>query len=576
MRLRLLWVLILLALAAGCAEDPPTNRPIACDNTQDCPGGQFCGCDGLCYIPAACDTDDDCCTNETCGDGVCRLDFQCESDLDCSGSDVCTSCACVPAACSEEAPCADGQVCDGGVCLDQAEAPCGGCQDGEACLAIESECIPMPEACLDLECAPGEQVTVPEIDALLGPMCAEPTACVCAAARQIPRGFYGTEFSALRVSGTSFVALAYDRFYGDLVMVEIEGQDGDRVLTYIDGVPDEVPTGDPAGPRNGITQPGRDVGNDPSARWAGEPGGPIGVAYRDSEGALRFAIRGTDRQWTTMAVDGAGDAGYYPDLLVMPDGRWAVAYFARAADRSSLRLAVSSNATPAATQDWRIRTLVDGPADSAEGEDLPGGVGLFPSMEFDQGALWIAFYNSIDGNLEMAWGHPDASFEHTVLLEGTTRSEIPGSGDVGLYADLALTSAGELVVAYVDRVSGEVMFGAIDQTNDGPIFSGEPAVADPGRQQSPPVLVGAGLSIGFDSDNLPLVAYQDSSSGNLRIAHFDGGRWSALDAVRQNVSGFSPHLFSNITEGVVWVVHGVLESIDGKLRERIDVRPIPF
>jgi hypothetical protein len=420
------------------------------------------------------------------------------------------------------------------------------------------------------------------LDEHLGPVCVEPPRCVCSRARQVPAGWMGTDMSVVHLSGRQFGVLAHDHLYGDLVYRRLEASDttaaGDED-TYIDGVPDAPPEGDPTGRRGGVRAIGPDRGANPAAARAAD--GTMGVSYYDvDQGDLLFARGGVDgaSPWITSAVETDGDAGRFSDLVALPDGRWAIAYFVSVADRSWMRLAVSATAAPLGPTDWQFTTLDEATTEEEGAGDLPVGTGLFPSAALVQGDLWVAFYDGVDGSLRLARGPVGGPFETFILDEGTTRSELIEAGDVGRHVSLAVAPAGTVAVAYQDAISGALWYAELEATGppgSGEVALGEPRLVDPGRQMSPPALVGADLQLRFRNNGLPVVIYQDSTNADLLLAQRIDERWDTTPVVRQQVAGFSPHFFEVGAE--VWVIHGVVvDEGDGNLVETIDARQVPF
>ena len=578
---RALLATVVLLLCA-CGDDPPVSAEIPCEENRDCPARQLCSCAGFCYAPADCEESSECCVDEECQDGLCTVRSECGSDSECSGDRVCLQCVCLPRACSESADCLADEICEGGICFEIETAPCEGCAPGLVCDPVGGLCLPMPPHCGDFECQPGETVILTGIAERLGPTCDLRSDCACTEAREIPRGQFGTEFSALHVRSTEFMVLAHDRRYGDLVYYTFEGETEDAEVEYIDGVPDSPATGDPAGPRDGISDPGSEVGGSPSAAWLeGPASGELGVAYRnDTAQTLRFARRYADGRWEISTVDADGDTSSGASLISLGDRRWAVAYSSRSFSNSSLRLAISDNDAPYGPRDWQPIDLARGNAEPATMEDVPEATGLAPSMVRLGSNIYVAFYNGIEGNLELVHGPVYGPFEHVILDSGLPASGIEDAGDVGLYADLVVTPGGGLAVGYLDRISGEVLFGIIDlagiDDEDTLGFTDAPEVVDPGRHAQPPLLVGPDLTIVYNAEEMPLVAYQDTSQGDLVVAFPSGDDWERTTVSRQGASGFSPHLFPNLGDST-WVLQGIIEDRgNGDLIERIDARPTPF
>ena len=443
--------------------------------SRDCPGGQFCGCDGLCYTPPACDSDAECGAHERCDGGQCLERNECANDADCPSGFDCRQCACFE---------------------DDDQPP-------------------------------------------------EP-----------PGPSFGAVASTVRLDEGVYGMLAHEHRDDRLVYAVVAA----------DGTVSEPTTVD-AGPG---------VGDRPSAVFVD---GLLGVAYRDRlNSGLRFAVSDDRESWRTMAIDDSGNSGEHSALGRLSDGRWAVAYSSRGDGQAELRVALSGPDAPTTTADWRSRTLATGADATPNSSAVPVATGLYPSLAELDGVLYIAFYDGAAGDLVLLSGDPDGDYESVLLAEGETRSGIPGAGDVGAHARLVATPDRRLGVVWVDRIAGTLWYGVINpREGAGTLaFTGQPELVSPGRQDTPPRLVGADASLVYRSDGSPLVAFQDQSNGNLELATPTGSEqsWHSTVVTQVGFSGFSPSLF--VESDGTWVVQGALEEVREGVAERVDVRAVPF
>lgn len=565
----------LLLASQACSDPAPQPTARACDDSRDCPGGQLCSCEGVCYTPAPCAADVDCCANEVCDDGRCAERNECRVDADCGGGLSCAGCACTPPACAVASDCADGRTCEGGVCVPLAEPPCGGCATGEACDPVAGACVPRPEACAAQACGPGETLLVEGLAERLGPVCAEPLRCSCAAARPAAGFRLGAVFSAVLVDGDTVGVLAHEHRYDDLVYVELDRGGVERARVWVDGVPTGPVVAAPDGPRGGIIDPGFAMGRSPDAALQG---GTIGVSYRDdSNETLRFALSTDRRSWTAGLVDGEGDVGEHSALVPLGGQDWGVAYSALSDAGAELRWATTSLAEvgPAVAPTWATQTIASGPTPDPRAATVRA-FGRYPSARLLEGIVYIAWYDGAEGNLMLSWGMPSGPFTTAVLDEGATRSEIPGAGDVGRHAALLTTAAGGLAVAYVDHIAGTVLFAPLVRDDVGSwALDGVPEVAALGRQDLPPRLVGADLFATRSAvTGEPILAFQDSTEGDLVLALRSGGAWERVTVARTGAAGFSPHVFPS-AQGTL-AVDGLVEEGPAGLSERLTLRVLPY
>jgi MYXO-CTERM domain-containing protein len=221
------------------------------------------------------------------------------------------------------------------------------------------------------------------------PFCIDNT-CVCS--DDIPAGRIGP-YSDVASGGGAIWVSAYASTRGDLVVAQAQGG---RIPTesweWVDGVPDGPIVVPDSKIRNGIDEPGTDVGMYTSIAVAAD-GTPM-VSYFDRDTAsLKFAAKVGGvwqihivSQGTSQIDPGAGGSliGMYTSLtLRSDDGRPGIAYLAHVKDadgeRAEVRYASSQTQFPTSTADWQTWTVDTAPIPENPEEiyPLPGGLGLF-------------------------------------------------------------------------------------------------------------------------------------------------------------------------------------------------------
>jgi hypothetical protein len=380
---------------------------------------------------------------------------------------------------------------------------------------------------------------------------------------------------------------AYDAEFGDLVVVRYSAE-GDRIATdYVDGVPDAVPTADPSGPRDGVREPGADVGTHTSI--AVDAAGLARVAYHDESGnALKVALETAPGAWTNHLVDGAADAGRgqtgtFTDTAVGADGRIWVAYLAHdttlsgvAGAATGLKLARSRNAQPQSAADWELfvvdaRAFVVDPTARAESAEMPRGRGLHASITLDGNDAVIAYYDAGDGDVRVA--RFSGSSATVSVIDGDGQGGRL-SGDVGRFPAVAVRDT-ELFVVYEDFTRHTLRFWKGPKATPG--AGGGYDIADQVRepQRSGSHFVGAGARIDA-SGAKPVLVYQDATTLDLRFATFADGAFSANAALAEGAQGF----YSDVAVvGTRAYVCSVVAELDARGKERsrlrLDVQALP-
>jgi hypothetical protein len=414
-------VVVLAAAGCNCHGNPLKTacmgiQGVQMDNVAQCESSSECGDHFNCRKPSRdsnlqccmfddrqCQTEADCCPGQTCPTTrkIC-LDkvLECMADTDCGdkGDRFCedwvdptfgTSKRCRFHVCGPVGECPDGQSCFQGECIAALTAddlPCGGaCDPGKACVPTIDRCqdysMPTgrPQAACPMSCMPGFIATFADARNIWDTCKLPPVKCVCAELPGLRSEDLG-RFSALTVDpGKALWASSYDGQYGDLVVYKFD--DSGKLISgfpeYVDGVPlDATPKFGPSGARNGVVDPGDDVGRYTDIAMG--PNGTVFVSYYDvTNGNLRFAWRNAgDGKWTTVLVDGdVTDTGLYTSLAVDQDGLPGISYFQRGADSAfdattcpapvptapnafitALKFAKASSPTPG-PGDWTLTTL---------------------------------------------------------------------------------------------------------------------------------------------------------------------------------------------------------------------------
>ncbi len=643
------WLGLALLTCLACGEDSvllEIEEPGTCEPAFECELGLEYR-RGECRS-ARCQADADCCPSQTCitALGLCAdQTTACTSDADCfeipgqtcidfRGGQFCgypNATGALTAAgtqsCESSLDCGPGRSCVGHRCVQF--APCeGGCPSGQICDIDTNLCF--EEASCDRTCGAGEILVVADPDLMSGPQCCA-VECTCSPLPNVQNGEFGW-FTDLAADPQQLVAAGYDPFYGDLVVGRYDDQGALIRLDYVDGFPMDGPiVGNPTGPRGGRTEPGDDVGEHTSV--AIDSAGGIHVAYYDrTRGRLKYAF-GIDEQWMVSVVDEAAHVGLYTSIAIGPDDRPRIAYMMAegTADpdptpRSGLKVATALTSQPTATSDWFVE-LIDSrplprPCDGvctqdelctdlglevppscqpvvaitlcddlcsanercvdvddvgfrcaetfvppADDDFLPG-VGLFASLAVTStGAAVVAYYDRIDGDLRLARSFGESYSVR--VLDGRDPSDRTAPGpDVGQHASVAVGPGDRIAVAYFDATDDDLVY--FDLTD------GIRTVVDDGV--SPPDLrfVGADADLVFDPTGEPTIAYQDPTSIDLLFALRRQGIWSTEVIRGQTPATASGFYATQAHRGTTAFIGGVDLSLDHDLQLQLIVTPRPF
>lgn len=581
---------LLAALTVGaCNCDEQTLIPIVagtCEPDFACPTGYEYR-RGLCVV-ARCQIDSECCPGQKCIAGAgfcgdqwvaCTDDSQCgevpgQTCIDFRDGKYCgypnkgnarTSVG--TQTCFTNADCDDGRSCFGKRCVIY--APCnGGCPSGQVCDVDSNTCTEVAD-CTD-QCSEGQMLVVSDPDTMSGPLCCL-VKCGCETLPPVLAGQYGW-YASLAANNDQVAVSAYDPVYGDLVVARYDATGNQTRVDYVDGFPTTGPiVANPSGPRGGRSEPGPNVGEHTSVAIDGT--GAIHVAYYDrTDGRLRYA-RSTATGWETSIVDENGDVGLYTSIAIGPNGP-AIAYLMAEGlvspdpvNRTGLKLAQARTPTPSSPSDWDVvvvdsrpkpepicgggcsagNACVDlgagagpvctpeasactetcasdevcvmdtaGPTCSAKIsvvplDDLLPATGLFADLAFTStGTPVIAYYDRIVGDLRLAKGDGAGGF----ILRTLDGNDPVSPTDVGQHVSLAIGPNDQIAVAYFDATKDDLVYLDVSTNTKEIVDNG---VTPPNLR-----LVGADASLIFDANGDPAIAYQDPTEIDLLYARRTG------------------------------------------------------
>ncbi len=387
---------------------------------------------------------------------------------------------------------------------------CDGDPGVQACETTE-DCV--------IEC-PGTQI----------PFCLD-NQCTCIS--DVPWGRIGP-FSdvAVDANGDAWVS-AYNESHGDLMvaMWETAGRIPNERWEFVDGVPDGPVAIEGGEVRGGVLAKGQDVGGYTSIAIA--PDGTPVVTYFDyDDGALKYAAR-YGGEWQIHVIDdGTGEidpelggeiAGWYSALtLRSDDGRPGVAYMAQVSSgagviSTEVRFAAAQSAQPTSSADWvfwTIETVTLPPEDpmAIDPTPIPGGAGLFvDATRSANQAPVVAYYDRLSGDLKLARFDATAgTFLAPQVLDGADGT------DVGWYPSVQIDDADVAHVSYLSSTRDDLLYVKSDTltpeiVDDGYRIVGE---TEDGLPKPEFHFVGDDSNM-ILSGNGPVVIYQDATTHEL-------------------------------------------------------------
>ncbi len=620
----LLVTALCLTVAAGCnsccAEEPlvPDAVEKVCNLAKSCPDNDEFRY-GACS-QGGCETDGDCCPGTRCRTDLnaCfpRLldsEFECETNADCPDTaQVCATISvggrdplptCIYETCGGDADCGDFRACYAGLCISN--TPCGGaCPTGTVCELNSGSCHALPtvaikdengdpgvDASCTRECSNGLMI-LKTPNTMSGDVCCA-IECVCEPLPPIVISRIG-HYTRVAVSANDVLVSAYDAEFGDLVVARFNPQNGrrEKPFEFVDGVPlGGVATNDPIGPRQGIREPGPNVGTHTSIAVDGA--GLARIAYHDVSGnALKVAVEGpTVGTWRTHFVDGAanpdvGQVGTFTDIAVGQNGTIFVTYLAHNTTLASVtgpgtgvKLARSRNANPQSAADWELfvvdaRPFTIDPALRDEPAEMPRGRGLHTALALDGQNAVIGYYDHGEGDVRVAlFSGAGAPTIGVSVVDGDGQGG-RRTGDVGRYPAVGVSGT-DLLVAYEDSARHELRYwkGPKATPGQGGAYGTADSIREPNRSGSH--FVGAGARMSTDGAR-PVLVHQDASTLDLRFATFDGAAWAPTTILDTGANGFYADVA--VSAGKAFVC-SVVAELDPRGKERsqlrVDIQPLP-
>jgi len=630
------------ALAANCQKCYFESRK--CQSSADCCPGEECNSSlNLCFDcynltstgdcgSSDCTSDTECVTAEGPGH-VCVLFNSPDGGQPQIQGETSPSWRCSYPTCKTDANCAAGTSCfpagaqPFGYCVSQ--PPCGGpCPAATACAVTDDLCssVPADKPACQQSCPAGSMLVFKDESVPTGvyDACNLPAVdCTCATLPPLASTDLG-RYSSLQAAGGQVWVSAYDGQFGDLVAYHFASDGGLLKLESVDGVPDGgTVVADPSGYRGGISTPGPNVGEWTSLAL-GADGEPRISYYDVDHRSLKFAQRTSSGSWTVSWVDGwdgagtdggGGDVGSYTSIAIDPSGNPAIAYFqaggpnAGSPLETAVKIARATKPSPAGPADWTITTVDSadkpappcfpatcrstetcvgtppasdgGPIQLSDGgcepyappdnggscmttstkcgtgdagacasgaacvlddagvascqptfagesfNDLPEGIGLFNSLAFDSaGNPVVAYYDRLHGDLRVAVGSGSGFTVTTV--DGTDPKTCLDTGDVGYFPSLQVAN-GNLAVAYQDGTDEELLYWT--GSSAAPLAPADRIVVDTGTIQAPspnnaedvPMFAGANVSLRIGASGTAYFAYQNQTQISLRLASEPAG-----------------------------------------------------
>ncbi len=482
------------------------------------------------------------------------------------------------------------------------------CFSNELCCDVDG----MPNACIippdDLVSLGGYPCQDPaELDGQCNVFCPDPP--------PLDPGSLAEHLDSVQLSDGTLIIAGYSAgvvgaHYGDLVVatVDASAQSANFDLapsdwTILDGVPAGAPVTNPPGWRDGVSEPGDDVGRFASlAVNAAED--TVFLSYYDkTNGALKLAtLDVAANTWSIQVVDATDNAGLYSAVTILPSGQPAIAYGAivpaamgdkepssetRVITASDTSMGLWNAATVVVSRTMGCRIGECGGADVCfdnfecgdlasppqvcttdpltmievclDAEQLAAGfvepspprpmTGLFNNLEVYNGdaLIGLAFYDRTEGRVYAA----QAAVDGTGITGTFTPSMVDGYGgasdnDCGISLDVTFVGS-DWQLVYVDGIAEELLFMGCSASDTCQLT---PTLIDDGFRLEPPLVggndAGPDLLPGIVGDDASLVAVD---AANLRVAYHDASRLEAVMAVSSD-------------SGANWTVT-VLDATDG-------------
>ena len=228
-------------------------------------------------------------------------------------------------------------------------------------------------------------------------------------------------------------------------------------------------------------------------------GNPVISYYDVTNGDLKLAhcndVNCVGGGESIVAVDGTGDRGQYSSLVLDAAGDPVISYFD--ASTTALRLVHCNDADCA------------GGGESFVTLDNGAFVGVYGSLELDAAGSPVISYNDAS-NADLKLAHCNdpncvGGGESIVTLDGAI-------GDVGLFTSLELGAGGEPVISYFDTSNTALKVARCNNAN---CTGGGNSIVTVDNSGD----VGRHSSLQLDAAGKPVVSYQASGSGDLKLVH---------------------------------------------------------
>ncbi|MEE2788587.1 MAG: dickkopf-related protein [Myxococcota bacterium] len=539
-RRRRLWIVFASSLSLfGCDNSDPSSD-LPCEIDQDCPKGRVCA-DDVCILTRRCQTEADCCGQQTCREGQCEeiaSDGCTLSSVPCAAHETCIDDTCVAQICDDEKPCQSGAVCTEGACISGLLCD-GRCAPDEACWLYRNVCRPKPETC-QLSCEDGAVAVIANAHQFDQSQCAlDQLRCVChpvqtRASRSVARQF------DMDMDNGRVVALSYEPQLGDLVYINDLIDDPEDTLT-LDGFEQNV-----GGilstdqDRNGQRLAGPDRGRFPQIKV--DDAGRIHGVYLDrSANVLRYIRREPDGTWRTPIIfDEVGvDFGGLV-LRLGPQGRLHLAYqFLDADGAHQLRYALAPS-TASEALDFAKYNLDVVPA-GLETRDDPTTLGLLsqPCLTVFEDTAVIGYRDPIRGKFYLSRGNlAGFTTDELVMVQSEFANEsirpLIDTNRIGHHCALTRLNGQTIgmisdwttwsVMSFAEQSDGRYRIQVVDRP-----LSGQRRILG-GSPQLTTTALGQVVAI-----------YQEGSNNNLMLNVYDGQEWApdARTIIGEGAVGFS-------------------------------------
>ncbi|HEY5921130.1 MAG TPA: MYXO-CTERM sorting domain-containing protein [Kofleriaceae bacterium] len=376
------------------------------------------------------------------------------------------------------------------------------------------------------------------------PFCIDNT-CVCS--DDIPPGRIGPYSDVAVTPGGEIWVSAYASSHGDLVVAKaIGGRIPNEDWQWVDGIPDGPVVVPDSKIRNGIGEPGPDVGMYTSIAVA--PDGTVMVSYFDRDTASLKLAANVGGVWQTSVVEtgtsqidpGVGGTlvGMYTSLTVRSDdGRPGIAYLAHTADatgqHAEVRYASAQTKLPTGPGDWQVFKVDTAPIpeDPDEIYPLPGGLGLFVDSARNptNQAPVVVYYDRTNGDLKLSkFNVGSGQFAVPLIIDGAMNV------DAGWSPSVQVDGNGVTHLVYVGATGDNLVY-TTDAMNapkeiidDGYRIVGTTVDGLPKPEFH---FVGDDAGLVLPSGGAgPLVVYQDATTQEMLLAQRPaaGGQWTRI------------------------------------------------